>query len=247
MRTLRALAFQFWLVAVTAVMCILFLPLLPGPKAWLSGPYMLWSRLILGGFRRIVGVRTELRGLDRLPSEPLLLASKHQSMWDTVIVNLLLREPALVLKRELMSIPVYGWYARKFGMIPVDRAAGAGALRGMVREARARFAEGRSIVIFPEGTRARPGASNPYRPGVAALYRQLGAPCVPVAVNSGLCWPRSGFGFRPGRVILEVLEPIPPGLSREEFMDLLEARIESATDRLLTEAQGPSAPLEAAA
>jgi 1-acyl-sn-glycerol-3-phosphate acyltransferase len=247
MRALRAFAFQTWLVAVTAVMCIFFLPLLAGPRRWLDGPYNLWTRLILGGFNRIIGVRTELRGLERLPPEPVLVASKHQAMWDTVIFQALLHAPALVLKRELLSIPVYGWYARKFGMIAVDREAHASALRGMVRSARARFAEDRSVVIFPEGTRARPGEAHPYRPGVAALYRQLGCPCVPVALTSGLCWPRSGYGYRPGTIILEVLEPIPPGLSRAAFMAELESRIEGAAARLLAEAEAGMQPVEAAA
>ncbi|MFP3942537.1 MAG: lysophospholipid acyltransferase family protein [Alphaproteobacteria bacterium] len=247
MRLARALAFQIWLVAVTAVMLIVFMPLLAAPRRWLNGPYRLWTRLILGGFERIVGVRTELRGLERLPPEPVLVASKHQAMWDTVIFNTLLRDPVLVLKRELLSIPVYGWYARKFGMIPVDRGAHARALRGMVRAARERFARGRSIIIYPEGTRARPGAANPYRPGVAALYRQLDCPCVPVALTSGLCWPRSGLGFHPGLIILEILDPIPPGLNRREFMAELEARIESATAHLLAEARADTERAPAAA
>lgn len=247
MRLARALAFQIWLVAVTAVMMLLFLPLLAAPRRRLNAPYAWWTRLILGGFERIVGVRTELRGLERLPAEPLLVASKHQAMWDTVIVNTFLDDPALVLKRELLSIPVYGWYARKFGMIAVDRGAHARALRGMVRAARERFAEGRSIVIFPEGTRARPGAANPYRPGVAALYRQMGCACVPVALTSGLCWPRSGLRFRSGKIILEILEPIPPGLSRAAFMAELESRIEKATARLLAEAQAQTQRVPASA
>lgn len=241
MRAARALVFQIYLVAVTAVMGLTCLPLLAGPRRFLLGPYNLWTRLILGGFERIVGVRTELRGLDRLPPEPVLMASKHQAMWDTVVFKVLLRDPALVLKRELLSIPVYGWYARKFDMIAVDREAHASALRGLVRAAKARFAEGRSIVIFPEGTRAPVGGANPYRPGVAALYRQMGCACVPVAVTSGLCWPRSGMGFRPGTIILEILEPIPPGLDRKAFMALLESRIEQATGRLLAEAGAPCA------
>jgi len=237
MRLARALVFQVWLVAISAIMMFFFLPLLAAPRRWLEGPYDLWTRLILGGFQRIVGVRTELRGLERLPPEPVLVALKHQAMWDTVVIRKFLRDPALVLKKELLSIPFYGWYARKFGMIPVDRGAHASALRAMVRVVRERFAQGRSIVIFPEGTRARPGAANPYRPGVAALYRQMGCACVPVALTSGLCWPRSGLGFHPGIIILEILEPIPPGLSRKEFMSQLESRIEGATNRLLSEAE----------
>ena len=138
-----------------------------------------------------------------------------------------------MLTRELLWIPCYGWYARKAGMVPIDRGAGATALKAMVRRAREVVAERRPIVIFPEGTRTAVGAKRPYHPGVAALYTQLGLPVVPVAVNSGLFWPRRRFLKRPGRIIVEVLPPLPPGLDRKAFIAELQSRIEMATERLV--------------
>lgn len=238
MRGLRAFVFQAYLVALTAVIGIAGLPVLLLPRRMTFGPARLWARLMLGGFERIIGVRFEIRGRERLPPGPVLVASKHQSMWDTLIGLHLFRDPAFVLKRELLSIPVYGWYARRYGMIAIDREAHASALRLMVQQARARLAEGRSLLIYPEGTRVAVGRHESYKPGVAALYRQLGVPCVPIALTSGLCWPSSGYGYRPGRILLEILDPIPPGRDRAAFMAELESRIEGETDRLIAEARG---------
>lgn len=238
MRGLRAFVFHGYLVASTAVIGIAGLPVMLLPRRLAFGPARLWTRLLLAGFERIIGVRVEIRGRERLPEGPFLAASKHQSMWDTLIGVHLFRDPAFVLKRELLSIPLYGWYARKYGMIAIDREAHASALRLMVLQARARLAEGRTVVIYPEGTRVAVDETLTYKPGVAALYRQLGVACVPIALTSGLCWPRSGYGYRPGRILLEILEPIPPGLDRAAFMAELESRIESATIRLTAEARG---------
>ena len=140
-----------------------------------------------------------------------------------------------MLKKELAWLPIYGWYAMRAGSIAVDRKAGATALKRMIAAARRAVAAGRPIVIFPEGTRTAVGARLPYQPGVAALYLQLGVPLVPVAVNSGLYWGRRAFLKRPGRIVLEVLPPIPPGLDRRTVMRLLEERIEVATERLVAE------------
>jgi 1-acyl-sn-glycerol-3-phosphate acyltransferase len=141
------------------------------------------------------------------------------------------------MKKELMLIPVYGWLARKQRMIPIDRKAGASALRGLLRAAEAAKGEGRQIVIFPQGTRVAPGADAPYQPGVAALYARLGCPVVPVALNSGCFWPRRSFVKYPGRIVIELLEPIPPGLAKGAFLAELERRIETATARLEAEAR----------
>jgi 1-acyl-sn-glycerol-3-phosphate acyltransferase len=148
----------------------------------------------------------------------------------------MLGRPAFVLKRNLLNIPFYGWYARKSGMIAIDREGRASALRMMVIRARAELAAGRSVVIFPEGTRKQPGAVPDYKPGVAGLYGQLNVPCVPVALNSGLYWTGpGGFIKNPGKMVIEFLPPIPPGLKRREFMTALEAEIETATARLVAE------------
>jgi 1-acyl-sn-glycerol-3-phosphate acyltransferase len=157
-------------------------------------------------------------------------------MFDTMAPWVFLSAPAIVLKKELTRIPIYGWWAVKLKNIVVDRGAAAKALRDMLAQAKARAAEGRQILIFPEGTRTRPGERIPYKPGAAALYSTMGVPCVPVALNSGLVWPRNGIAPRPGHIVVELLEPILPGMKRDAFMSLLEARIETASARLLESA-----------
>jgi 1-acyl-sn-glycerol-3-phosphate acyltransferase len=157
---------------------------------------------------------------------------KHQSAWDALILPIVLGDPAVVIKSELLWLPFYGWYAGRAGSIAVDRRGGAGALRHMVAAARRATAAARPIVIFPEGTRTAPGQRLTYQPGVAALYQALGIPLVPAAVNSGLYWGRRSFVKRPGRIVLAFLEPIPPGRPRREVMAELESRIESATAAL---------------
>jgi 1-acyl-sn-glycerol-3-phosphate acyltransferase len=155
-------------------------------------------------------------------------------MWETVAVLALVPRPAIVLKRSLLRVPLYGWYCRKMRMIAIDRSSGVKALRIMHAQAMHALDEGRPVVIFPEGTRKKPGDAPDYKPGVAALYSQLRVPCVPVTHNSGLYW-AGGFLRKPGTVILQFLEPIPPGLPRSRFMALLESRIENATNLLLDE------------
>lgn len=195
----------------------------------------LWAASSGWWLRVLAGVTVEVRGRDRLPAGPILLASKHQSLWETFALVSLCDDPAIVLKRELTWIPFFGWYAQKFAMIPVDREAGPRALRRMTKTAVEAVARGRQVIIFPEGTRRDPGAPPAYRPGVMALYKRLGVPCVPVALNSGLFWPRRRFMRYPGTIVVEILEPIAPGLDRHRFLAALEARIEPATARLLDE------------
>jgi 1-acyl-sn-glycerol-3-phosphate acyltransferase len=235
MRTLRSLAFNVAFYAWTAGLAILFLPTLLLPaRASLVGQ-RLWARGIVALMGALVGIRFEVRGREHLPPGGCLVAAKHQSAFDTMIFPLLLHDPVVVLKRELVLIPVYGWFALKWGMIPVDRKAGPKALRAMLKAAKPRVAEGRPIFIFPEGTRSAPGAPPAYKPGVAALYRDLGVPCVPVALNSGLYWPRRSFLKRPGTIVIEFLPPLAPGLARGPFMAELERRIETATAVLIAE------------
>jgi 1-acyl-sn-glycerol-3-phosphate acyltransferase len=152
-------------------------------------------------------------------------------MWDTLALYLVLNQPAIVLKRELLRIPFYGWFLAKAAAIAIDRGAGASALRKMSNAARRVLDDGRPILIFPEGTRKKPGAMPDYKPGVAGLYALLGVDCVPVALNSGVYW--TGFLKRPGTIVLEFLEPIGPGLKRDAFMAQLQKRIETATAALL--------------
>ncbi len=230
---LRSLLFQVAFYIWTAALAVPFLPLLLAPPAWMMGAGRMWSRGVLGLLKICCGLDHEVRGLENLPAGPALIAMKHQSAWDTFAAPVLFGDPAMVIKRELGWIPFYGWYAIKAGMIRVDRAGGAQALKAMIAASEAALASGRSVFIFPEGTRSAVGARVPYQPGVAALYRQLGVPLVPVAVNSGLFWPRRSLLRRRGRITVEILPAIAPGGERRKVLAELESRIEAATARLV--------------
>ncbi len=238
MNTLRSLLFTVWLYLSIPVYAVGLSPALLMSHRPAMGVIKLWARAVLFGLRHIAGVRVEVRGLEHRPGGGALVAAKHQGMLDVIAPFTFLHDPCFVMKKELMPLPFFGWFAWKTRMIPVDRAAHARALKDMVRHTRQRIAEEqRQVVIFPEGTRTRPGDEAAYKPGVAALYRDLGGPCVPVATNSGLHWPAKGFRRLPGTVVFEFLEPIPAGLSRAEFMRTLQARIEDASNRLIAESR----------
>jgi 1-acyl-sn-glycerol-3-phosphate acyltransferase len=229
---IRSALFMAWFLAATAVLAILCLPILAVPgeagragAAWLG---RVWSDATLWGLRVFAGIGMRVEG--DVPRGPVLVAAKHMSMWDTLALHLLLRDPGIVLKRELLRIPFYGWYLAKSGAIAIDRGAAAAALRGMTARAKKTLAAGRPILIFPEGTRKKPGAAPDYKPGVAGLYTLLGIPCVPVALDSGVYW--QGFRKRPGVITIRFLDPIAPGLKRPDFMATLENRIETATAAL---------------
>jgi 1-acyl-sn-glycerol-3-phosphate acyltransferase len=232
MSWLRALAFNIAFFAVTALLGVAGLPMLLAPRRLVMRFGRFWARCVLALLKAIVGLDGEVRGLEHLPRGPSIIAMKHQSAWDTLILPVVLGDPAVVLKRELFLVPFYGWYAARAGSIAIDRRGGAGALRRMVTAARRAASAGRPVVIFPEGTRTAPGHRLAYQPGVAALYQALQLPVVPAAVNSGLYWGRRSFVKRPGRIILAFLEPIAPGLPRRQMMAELEARIEAATSAL---------------
>ncbi len=224
---LRSLAFQIGFYAWTAALGSLALPALLAPRRVGFAVGRLWVDGIFGLLARTVGLTCEVRGAARRPAGPAIYAFKHQSAWDTLALAHLFAEPAVVLKRELMYLPILGWYFRRLGMIPIDRGGGAKALRSMVAAARDRIGAGRDIVVFPEGTRTAPGSRRAYHPGVAALYRALSAPVVPVALNSGLYWGRREFAKRPGRIVVSFLPPIEPGLDRKTFMRRLQDAIET--------------------
>jgi 1-acyl-sn-glycerol-3-phosphate acyltransferase len=234
----RALGFQGLFYGWTVLFGLSILPLLAGPRLWAVAAGRVWVSVSFWLLERVAGVVYEVRGRENIPDGPALFAFKHQSAWETLAVNVLVPDPAVVLKRELKFIPIYGWFLQKAGMIPIDRSRGASALRHMVDAARAALSQGRSIVTFPEGTRSAVGAEPRYHPGVFALYAALDAPMIPVALNSGLCWRRRNFVIRPGRIIVEFLPPIAPGLRRREFMAVLQDRIETATAALVSDAGG---------
>lgn len=236
MTLLRSAIFFLWFALVSTVLSLLALPALALDRRLTVFVSHCWSRTILWGLRAIAGLDYEIRGAP--PHGRVLVASKHMSMWDTVALYLLLGDPFVVVKRELLRIPFYGWFVAKSGAIAIDRSGRANALRKMTQAARAAIARGHAILIFPEGHRMAPGAAPDYKPGVAALYVQLGVPCVPVALNSGLFWTGPmGFVKKPGRIVVQFLDPIPPGLQARAFLQTLEAQIEVATAKLVAEGQ----------
>lgn len=229
MTIFRSLLFLLWFAALSVLLSLIFWPVLLLPRGaaiWLARS---WARATFWGLRVFAGIGFEIRGAP--PKGPVLVAAKHMSMWDTLALYLLLDRPGIVLKRELLFVPFFGWFVWKAAAIPIDRGARAKALRKMSAAARRVLEEGRPVLIFPEGTRKKPGAPPDYKPGVAGLYGMLDVACVPVALNSGVYW--TGFLKRPGTITLAFLETIPPGLKRGDFMALLEKRIETATTALL--------------
>lgn len=228
---IRSLLFFIWFIAASVLLMGGFVWFLLLPRRATEILSKTWSRAVLFGLKWIAGLDYEVRG--PVPKDAVLIASKHMSMWDTVVLYLLLDDACAVLKRGLQYIPFYGWYIWKAGSIAIDRDGKASALKKMVAEAKAALADHRPILIFPEGTRKNPAMPPDYKPGVAALYGQLGVDCVPVALNSGQFW--TGFIKKPGTIVIEFLPPIPPGLKRAAFMTTLQDCIEHATAKLLVE------------
>jgi 1-acyl-sn-glycerol-3-phosphate acyltransferase len=241
---LRSVVFNLLAYASFGVLAILFLPTLPFGRRAIFVAARTWSRTTLWLLRHVVGLKLEIRGREHLPPGGCLVASKHQSALETFGVVPTIGDFAFILKRELNWVPVFGWYTSLSGMIGVDRHAGASALRALLPPSRRAVAEGRRIIIYPEGTRRPIGAAPDYKFGTNYLYSSLGVPCVPVALNTGLFWPRRSFLRLPGTAVVEFLEPIPPGLDRRAFAATLQSRIEEATARLVAEArQAPARPV----
>ena len=233
MAPLRSLLFNIAFYAWTAAILILGLPVLLFSYPVTYGFGRLWVRVSLWLLRAFVGLDHRVAGLEHRDKQPqAIYAVKHQSAWDTLVFALYLQNPAYVLKRELLFLPLFGFYLLRAGMIPVDRQGRASALKRMLATAKRRRGEGRDLLIFPEGTRVAPGQHRPYQPGIAALYGHLDLPVVPVALNSGLFWGRRAFNKKPGRITLEFLPAIEPGLARKVFMSELEQRLETACRRL---------------
>lgn len=237
MTALRSFLFNLLFYLNLAIFLAVGSPLLLGPRAAAMAALKLWARASLLLLKVVCGTDMEVRGLEHVAKGPLLVAGKHQSLWETFAILPLLADPCMVLKRELTFIPLFGWFALKFRMIAVEREQGPRALRKMMKRARQEIAAGRQIVIMPEGTRRGPGDPPDYKPGAAALYGALNVPCVPFGLNSGVYWPRRKFLRKPGTIIVEFCPALPPGLGRAEFQRRLEAAIEGASNRLLAEAK----------
>ena len=236
---IRSLAFNvLFYVNLTAHM-IVAMPTLALPYPCLRAFIRSYARTSLWLLRVVCGTKVEWRGVEKIPKGSCIVACKHQSLWETFSLYALLDDPLYVLKRELMWLPLFGWYMRKAGLIPIDRSAGMAALARMTARARQALmgARPRQLVIFPEGTRRPPGAEPSYKPGIVHLYNRAGVPCVPLALNSGLFWPRRSLRRLPGTIVAEVLDPIPPGLDKDAFFARLQNAIETASARLVREAE----------
>ena len=234
---LRSLLFNVLALTSNLLFFTLMLPalLLPYPT-FIRVVGHTWMRMTLWLFHTIIGVGYELRGGANIPaSGGYIVASKHQSAWETMAVAHLVPYPTWILKRELMWVPIFGWHLKKAELIPIDRGQRSKVIRSMNAWAHKRIAQGRQVMIFPEGTRRPVGAPPDYKIGVAHIYAELGVACLPVAHNAGLCWPKKGFIKYPGKITVEVLPPIPPGLDKKVFFERLRTTIETASDRLIDE------------
>lgn len=240
----RSLAFNTAFYVVTLIEMILFSPvyfLLPRKKAWFVPKF--WAKTNLFLQKWLAGTDHHVEGVENLPSGSYIVAPKHQSSWDTFALLPHIPDGLLILKRELMWIPIFGWYVAKMRMIPIERGSRAKVLRDVVRKARELMAEDRQLIIYPEGTRRAPGDVPQYKYGIVELYDQLGIPVVPIAHVAGLYWPRRKFARYPGTIRVRILPPIPPGLDKETFLKRLVEATETACDELLVEAARTDRPV----
>jgi len=238
---LRSIVFNALFYLVLLGYFVVALPTLLLPRWGILRLARHWAHTNLWLLRVVCRIDVDWRGIEKIPRGAVLVAAKHQSAWETFALLTVLAEPTFILKRELLWIPFYGWFAQHAGMIPVERGGGKPALVAMTARAREALLEGRQIVVFPEGTRRPPGAEPKYKFGIAHLYAEGVAPCVPIALNSGLFWPRRQFLRYPGTIAVEVLDPIAPGLPMEEFFQRLQQDIEAATTRLMAQASASPA------
>jgi 1-acyl-sn-glycerol-3-phosphate acyltransferase len=221
---LRALLFNIWFFGITTLLGIAALPVRAFARKQAYRYARAWIRLVLAGARVICGIRVEVSGREFLPLQgPALIASQHQSAFDTLVWLTLVPHASYVVKQELTRVPLFGPMLVPAGMIPVDRAGGAGALRDLLQRAGAARDDGRQLVIFPEGTRVAPGDRVKLQPGIVAVARHLGLPVIPVATDSGLCWGRRAFLKRPGTIHIALGRPVPAGSGRDALMAAIEA------------------------
>ena len=231
----RSIVFNLLFYLNTLIYLIIALPTFFMPYRAIIAVARAWGRANLVLLRVIAGIDIEVRGREKIPHGPIIVAAKHQSAWETFALLPLFENPLFILKRELEWIPIFGWLMIKGRMVPIDRSAGPQALAAMTERARIELGNNRQLIIFPEGTRRPAGAEPRYKHGVAHLYAAEGVPCLPIALNSGLFWPRRSIRRLPGTVLVEILDPIAPGLPKDEFFELVRSEIETATARLIAE------------
>src|SRR6516225_12073891 len=230
---LRSLVFNILFYLVFLFWVMVALPTFLMPRRAMLRVATWWATTNIFLMRLVCGIKVEFRGTEKIPKGPLIVASKHQSMWETISLLHFFEAPFFAVKRELRFIPIFGLFLIKTNMIAIDRSAGGRALIKMARRAAEEVRQGRQFVIFPEGTRTAPGAPPQYKSGIGLIYVDCGVPCLPVALNSGLFWPRRTFLRYPGTLVVEFLDPLPPGLSKDEFLSRVQAAIEDATTRIV--------------
>ncbi len=231
---LRSLAFVIQVYLAMAVLGILFSPWALLSRKGALVACKLYCRWALWTARWMVGIRSELRG--NVPHDEVMIAAKHQSFLDILIIFDAVPHPKFIMKRELLWTPFIGLYAKRLGCIPVDRGKRGRAIARLVQDVAREFQEPGQLIIYPQGTRVPPGDYRPYKIGPAILYENLKQPCIPAATNVGLFWPRKGIMRRPGRAVVEFLDPIAPGMDRNAFMREIETRIETRSNDLMREA-----------
>src|ERR1700689_2262748 len=240
---LRSLVYNVFFYLLLAFWVIVGIPTYLMPRGAIMAIARYWARSSIWLMRVICGTKVEYRGLEKIPQGPLIVASKHQSMWETFALLQFFDAPLFIYKRELGWIPFFGWYLVKSKMIGVDRSGGMRSLMEMARRAPKEIRSGRQLIIFPEGTRRPVDAPPDYMSGVGQIYANSGVPCLPVALNSGLFWPRRTFMRYPGTLVVEFLDSLPPGLPRDEFLTRISTVIEDATNRLVAAARQEQAQL----
>lgn len=233
---LRSLVFVGLVYFAMVPIGLAFLPWAMASRKGAVAAAHAWCRFVLWLAPWMVGIRTEIRGTP--PRGEVMIAAKHQSFLDIILIYAAVPHAKFIMKRELTRAPILGQYALRLGCIPVDRGKRGQAVKKMLQDVAAGTADPGQLIIYPQGTRIAPGVKAPYKIGTGALYQELGQPCVPVACNVGLFWPRKGILRKPGLAVVEFLPPIPPGLPIGAFMERLESEVETVSDRLMAEAAG---------
>ena len=232
---IRSLFFNIQMYAVLVFCALIFLPWMIASRKGALTAVRVFTNYVMWSAGWIINLKTEIRG--KVPTSEVLIASKHQSFLDIIMIYSVIPNGRFIMKRELLYIPVIGQYAYRLGCIAVRRGKRGRAIFQMVKDMESRKSIGGQLVVFPQGTRVKPGIKKPYKIGVSVIYDKLDQYCVPVATNAGIFWPKRGIYRAPGTAIIEFLEPIPPQIQKEEFLLELESVIETASDKLLLEAK----------